>query len=159
MGVSTEEKTIRLTEQEIIVGCITGLMRHADSVVNKRKSRFPEKYAGQLLLNHQMSSCAEMAFCKLMGVYFSHTKNTFHVADVGDNIEVRFSNTGKLKVRPDDNDMICVSMSGNLDGFIYNGWISSEEAKKKEWEKDYGNYGAPAYFVPNHNLNKSMFIL
>jgi hypothetical protein len=106
-----------------------------------------------MLLNHQLAACAEMAFCKMIGVYFANTKNTFHVADVGKNIEVRFSNTGLLKVRADDNDMAVVSMSGNLDGFTYNGWISSEEAKYDHYKKDFGNYGKPAYFVPLNKLS------
>ena len=53
----------------------------------------------------------------MSGVYFAHTKNTFHIADVLDNIEVRYSNLPEVKVRRDDN-MIVVSMSGDLDCFV-----------------------------------------
>jgi hypothetical protein len=147
-------KQIKLSEMELKVGCITGYERHIESVINKRRPRFPERYVGELLLNHQMAACAELAFCKMSGIYFAHTKNTFHVADVLNNIEVRFSNLPEVKVRADDDDMVVVSMSGNLDGFVCNGWIKSEDAKLPEYEKDYGNRGRPAFFVPLNNIRK-----
>jgi len=147
-------KKIKLSEMELKVGCITGYERHIESVVNNRRPRFPEKYIGELLLNHQLAACAELAFCKMSGIYFAHTKNTFHIADVLDNIEVRYSNLPEVKVRRDDNNMIVVSMSGNLDCFTCNGWIKSEDAKRQEYEKDYGNRGRPAYFVPLTNIRK-----
>ncbi len=145
---------ISLTEQEIIQGSLTGIMRQADSVCNGRKPRFPEKYPGELLLNHQFGALAEIAFCKVVDRYYSPTVNTFHVPDVGTDIEIRYSNTGKLKVREDDNDVYCVLMSGNLPVFEYHGWIWCDDAKKDGWKRDYGNFGVPAYFVPIEYLSK-----
>ena len=145
---------VKLTQQEMMVGCTTGMTRHIESVANNRQPRFPEKYTGQLLLSHQLGACAELAYCKIFNIFYSPTVNTFHVADIGDDVEVRYSNLNYLKVRKDDNNIYCVSMCGNLQYFRYNGWIWSEDAKKDEWIKDFGGHGKPAYFVPTENLNK-----
>ena len=139
---------IRLTKQEMLIGSITGMVRHIESLESGRKLRFPEKYPNQSLLNHQLGSLSEMAYAKMVNAYYSHSVNTFHVADIGDNIEVRYSNMDKLKVRATDKDVYVVSMSGTLPEFTYNGYIWCENAKRPEWSKDYNNHGVPAYFVP-----------
>ena len=143
---------IKLTDQEMLVGCMTGLTRHIESLTRGMKHRFPEQYPHQALLNNQLGSCSEMAYAKMIGAYFSHSVNTFQVPDIGDNIEVRYSNMDKLKVRMTDRDVYVVSMSGRLPEFTYNGFIWCEDAKRPEWVKDYNNLGKPAYFVPLSEL-------
>tara|TARA_Y100000310_G_C20201898_1_gene587293 strand:+ start:92 stop:583 length:492 start_codon:yes stop_codon:yes gene_type:complete len=147
---------IKLTKQEMLVGCMTGFTRHIESITKGMTLRFPEQFPGQVLLNNQLACCAEMAYAKMSGVYFSHSVNTFHIPDVGDNIEVRFSNMEKLKVRITDKDVYVVSMSGNLPEFVYNGFIWCEDAKNPLWERDYNNLGKPAYFVPLSELDSSI---
>jgi hypothetical protein len=143
-----DNNKIRLTKQEMLIGSITGMVRHIESLESGRKLRFPEQYPNQSLLNHQLGSLSEMAYAKMVNAYYSHSVNTFHVADIGDNIEVRYSNMDKLKVRVTDKDVYVVSMSGTLPEFTYNGYIWCENAKRPEWSKDYNNHGVPAYFVP-----------
>ena len=145
---------IQLTEQELIIACQTGLMRYIESIKNNRKPNFSyNKNIDEMLLYDQQGCCGEMAFAKMMGVYFGHTINTFHTADVGRNIEVRFSNMPSCKVRPNDKDVYVACMSGSLKkGFNYHGYIYCEDAKKNEWSQDYNNKGRPAYFVPRDSL-------
>jgi len=145
---------IQLTEQELIVACQTGLMRYVESITNNRKPNFSHnRNIDEMLLFDQQGCCAEMAFAKMVGVYFGHTINTFHTADVGRNIEVRFSNMNSCKVRPNDKDVYVACMSGSLkEGFCYHGYIHCEDAKRDEWSKDFNNKGRPAYFVPRDNL-------
>ena len=120
---------IRLTKQEMLIGSITGVVRHIESLEHGRKLRFPEKYPNQSLLNNQLGSLSEMAYAKMVNTYYNHSVNTFHVADIGDNIEVRYSNMDKLKVRATDKDVYVVSMSGTLPELVYNGYIWCETLK------------------------------
>jgi hypothetical protein len=137
-----------------MAACVTGLSRQLESIENNRKPRFKEQYEGQLLLMHQLAACSEMACAKILNSYYSHTVNTFHVADIGKDIEVRFSNTGNLKVREDDNDVFIHAMSGNLEEFTWHGFVWSEDAKIKEYYKDPNNVGKPAYFIPIKNIGE-----
>ena len=120
---------IRLTKQEMLIGSITGVVRHIESLEHGRKLRFPEKYPNQSLLNNQLGSLSEMAYAKMVNTYYNHSVNTFHVADIGDNIEVRYSNMDKLKVRATDKGVYVVSMSGTLPELVYNGYIWCETLK------------------------------
>jgi len=145
---------VELTYQEMVLGCTVGLTRHTESVAKRRTPHFPEKFPDQMLLSHQLGACAELAFCKLVDRFYSPTVNTFKAPDIGDDIEVRWSNNGRLKVRPDDVNVYCVAMSGNLPRFVYHGWMWSEDAKRDEWKADPNGWGKPAYFVPNDQLRR-----
>tara|TARA_R100001244_G_scaffold129386_5_gene100853 strand:+ start:5150 stop:5647 length:498 start_codon:yes stop_codon:yes gene_type:complete len=147
-------KGITLTQQEMVLGCTVGLTRYAESISKNRKPRFPEQFPDQMLLFHQLGACAEVAFCKFAGLFYSPTVNKFGHPDIGDDIEVRWSSRDTLKVSPKDNNVYCISMSGNLPTFVYNGWIWSEEAKQKKWEADPGDWGKPAFFVPVTDLRQ-----
>ena len=52
----------------------------------------------------------------------------------------------------DDNNIIVVSVSGDMPNFKINGWMYSEDGKRPQWERDYNNQGKPAYFVPHEEL-------
>ena len=144
---------VTLTQQEMIFGCTVGLTRYIESLTNHRKTRFPERFPNQILLTHQLGACAEVAFCKFADKFYSPTLNHFGLPDVGTDIEVRWSNMNTLKVSPKDKNVYCISMSGSLPTFFYNGWIWSEEAKQEKWKGDPGDWGKPAYFVPINFLN------
>ena len=154
---------IFLTYFECLQACQVGLTRHLESCLRSRKARFPETKADELLLHHQHGALAEMAYSKLTSQYWGYHVNHFHAADLGSKTEVRWSERSDLKVRPDDNDIIVVSMSGKLSDcidkrfpFVYNGWIHSNDAKQEQWKRDFHNAGKPAYFVPHDNLNKEL---
>ena len=94
-----------------------------------------------------------MAFCKAFGLFWDYSVNTFHKSDVyGHNIEVRYSRMSCLKVRPDDNNILMVSVTGELPNFEVMGYIYSEKAKKDKYLQDIGSRGVPAYFVPHDHL-------
>ena len=144
---------IILTKQEMFYSGVAGLSRQLESVINNRSPRFSEKYSGELLGYHVYGAMAEMVVCKAFGWYWDYSMNTFHVSDVpGKNIDVRFSRMNTLKIRPDDNNIIVVSVSGYMPNFKINGWMYSEDGKRPQWERDYNNQGKPAYFVPHEEL-------
>ncbi len=151
MPKSTE---IRLTFSESITACLTGAMRHLESIYKKRQPRFPEKYPGQLLLNHIHGAAAECAYAKYADKYWGSHVNRFHKPDVGC-VEVRFSNTGALKIRPDEEGWV-VLISGSFPNFIFGGAIHAEKGKRAEWLKDPGGWGAPAYFIPQPELQQEI---
>lgn len=154
------EKTTTLTKIEMEVAAKVGCARNIESICNNRTPRFPEEYPGKLFVNHIYGALSELAFCKIMGLYWDASINKFHASDIyGHNIEVRWSHTDILKVRPDDNDITVVKMTGLAPHFKYLGWIDSKNAKEKKWLKDIMNIGVPAYFVPRDALETTPLIL
>lgn len=145
---------IQLTANEFLTAANIGMRRNAESIFKGRKARFPEKTPGELWGFHIESAIAEMCVAKYLGVFWSMGVNTFHVADVGKNLEVRWSMREDCKIRPDDNNIIIVSVHGTGMSKYIKGWINSEDAKKKEYEfKGKNSDLAPCYFVPHHILN------
>jgi len=146
---------IDLSFSECLNGANVGTLRHLESIFRGRTSRFPHKFPEQGLLYHQQGAIAELAFAKLSDCYWAQHVNRFHEEDLR-GIEVRFSNRDDTKVRPDDHNIWIVSMGGELPTYKYKGCIYSEEAKRPEWEKDFGGYGKPAIFVPNEYLDSDL---
>jgi hypothetical protein len=144
---------VQLNANEFLTAANIGMRRNAEAIFKGRKARFPEKTPGELWGFHIESSIAEMCVAKHLGIYWTMGVNTFHIADIGKNFEVRWSMREDCKVRPDDNDVIIVSVHGT--GMIKSimGWIYSEDAKKEEYEfKGKNSDLAPCYFVPHHKL-------
>jgi len=146
---------IRLSFTECLNGSQIGTLRYLESLFKGRTTRFPRSYPEQGLLHHQQGAIAELAFAKLSDRYWSQHVNRFHEDDLR-GIEVRYSNRNDTKVRPDDNNIWIVSLGGELPTYEYKGCIYSEDAKRPEWEKDFGGHGKPAYFVPNDRLIKKL---
>ena len=144
---------IDLNENEALAAGTVGLRRHIEATLNRRKPRFSEKYAGELLGFHVLGAMAEMAVCKYFGWYWDYSVNTFHVSDIpGKKIDVRFSKNPYLNIRPDDNEINIVSVTGGFPRFEIVGWLFSEDGKRPQWKRDFNNRGVPAYFVPHDEL-------
>jgi|TARA_Y100000034_G_C6891825_1_gene410411 hypothetical protein len=145
---------VKLTFSESVMSCLVGAMRHFEAIYRGREARFPERYPDQLLLHHIHGAAAECAFSKCTDQYWGGHVNRFHKPDVGE-VEVRFSNGGSLKVRPDDDCWVAL-ISGGFPRFTFCGAIHAGDAKRSEWLKDPGGWGAPAYFVPESELQKKV---
>ncbi len=149
-------ETVELTRSELIVGAQVGMMRNAEARLRNSRPRFSEKVPGELWGFHIEGACAELAFCKLLGIRWDRSVDTFHVPDIpGYRIDVRWSQRSDAKVRPDDNGVYIVKMGGMSPRFTYQGWIYSEHAKVAKWKKDFGR-GNPAYFVPVYKLRQDV---
>lgn len=159
---------VYLNYWEAEYACSVGSRRHLESCFSGRKARFPERTPDELLLHHQHGALGELAFCKLVNRYWGGHINRFHEADVGEEVEVRWSARNDLKIRSDDTTKYIVSMSGALTDtvktkqnqrvirFYYNGYITPQEGQKQEWQQDFGNHGAPAFFVPHSHLDPAI---
>jgi len=146
---------VKLKFSECLNGTMVGALRYYESLFKGRTTSFPRSYIEQGLLHHQQGALAELAYSKLSDRYWSQHVNRFHDDDLR-GVEVRYSNRKDTKVRPDDNNIWIVSMGGELPVYEYKGCIYSEDAKRPEWEKDFGNWGKPAFFVPNEHLTTDL---
>lgn len=103
---------------------------------------------------HIMGAGAEVAVAKWLNLFWPGTVNTWRkgVADVGRLVEVRWRSQPhyQLKVQLDDDPQrIYVLVRGS---FLIVGWLWGKEAMQREWIKDFGAVGSPAYFPPNEKL-------
>jgi len=97
------------------------------------------------------SACAEMAWGKYAGMYWSASVNTGKdQADLGKENEIRhcFLENGHLIIRKGDpNESIYWLVTGMAPRFKIVGWIKGKDGKKEEWVKD-----ADSWFVPQMEL-------
>jgi hypothetical protein len=140
---------MKLNANEVLVATYIGSRRNAEACYTNRKSRFPEKVAGERWGFHIESAHSELAVCKYLGIYWGFGVNTFHVPDVvNTNLEVRWSSREDMKVRPDDSGII-VSVTGKCPDYKINGWMRAEDCKQEKWKYDKDPI---CYFVPRIHL-------
>lgn len=142
---------IILSINEVLVATYIGSRRQAESQYRNRTPRFPERVNGELWGYNIEAAHAELAVAKYLGVYWGFGVNTFHTADIENtNLEIRHSQRNDLKIRPDDNNMIVVSVSGRSPKYKLNGWINSDLGKLEEFKS---TTHPLCYFVPHSYLN------
>lgn len=142
--------TVTLSTSEIMMAANVGMRRNAAAIIEQRRPRFPERYPGELWAFHIESACAEISVARTLGLYWNGSINTFHVPDLPNQIEVRWSKLPSLKVRPDDDGVIVVSVTGQCPQYRIAGWCYSNFAKRSEWASS----TAPlCYFVPHARLD------
>jgi hypothetical protein len=95
---------------------------------------------------------AEMAVAKALDRYWVPGINTFKGPDVSHNIQVRYTKTGSLIVRPPDSSAEYYFMvTGNMPEYTVWGYIKGEEAKQEKYKRAPGGR-PPAFFVPKRDL-------
>ena len=140
---------ITLTANEILVAGFVGYRRNAEACFRGRKSRFPERVAGELWGFHVEAAHAELVVSKALGIYWGFGVNTFHSPDIADtNLEVRWSSRNDLKIRPDDSGIV-VSVRGSCPNYEIMGWIYASEGQEKKYLH---NVEPVCYFVPHAYL-------
>ena len=103
---------------------------------------------------HVEGAAGEMAFAKVMNVYWNMACDVFKAPDIGGNVQIRTRSKDnyELIVRPDDSDTdVFVLVTGKAPNFCVRGWIAGKDAKQAEWSKTYANRPA-AFFVPQSEL-------
>lgn len=101
------------------------------------------------------SAAAECAVAKAIQRYWAGGVNTFKDADIGTNIQVRWSplENARLIVRPEDpGEHWYVLVTGREDWFAVHGYILGREAKRDEW-KLAPNGRPPCWMVPRQALS------
>lgn len=95
---------------------------------------------------------AEMAVAKLIDKYWVPGINTFKGPDVSFDIQVRYTRTKFLIVRPADSDNEWFYMvTGKMPNYQVWGYIFGKDAKQEKY-KDAPRNRPPAYFVPKGAL-------
>jgi len=147
---------IVLTFEEILQGAMVGVIRQT---ANLKKGRSPA-YGAETdkdWQNHVEGALGEMAFAKMAGLFWSGA-HVFRGDDVGEwQVRTRSEHRHELMVHPEDPDTKkFILMTGRNGRYIFRGWITARDAKRKEWWKDPSGKNRSAFFVPQAALNKSM---
>ncbi len=146
--------TIKLTKPELMVAGLVGNMRSISSLGNLVQNKHsPTDSQWQIDVD---GAAAEMAFAKWLDVYYEPSVNTFKAPDVGV-MQVRSTKHehGKLIIRANDKkDEIVVLVINRMPTYTMAGWIRTNEAKQDKYLYDPNGKGAPAWMVPQVNLNK-----
>ena len=128
---------VRLEAHEVTAAGLVGFRRQLRASLRSDRPSFPERYPGQLWYNHIAGACAECAVAKLLGVYWDASVDTFNTTDLpGLNCEIRFSPSGRPKVKPRDERHIIavVGDPSEIDRYEVVGWLPAKDAKKAAWE-------------------------
>jgi hypothetical protein len=146
---------VTLTEDEIRRAAAVGVERRVQSMAAGLKDRdFGLEVKSRRWDIDIEGAAAELAYCKAMGREWDETVNTFHDADVGGTIQIRFTTVtrGSLIIRPSDPpEHYYVLVIGPAPKYIIPGWIKGTDARRDDWERR-PNDGPMAWFVPQFEL-------
>ena len=138
--------TITLTADEVHLAASHGLIRRHQKLSGNRQDRMQRHRSDWD--NEIEGVCAELAFCKHRGIYWSGLGG-IRAKDGGD-VDVRWTKhtgTGGLIVYPHDpDDTAIVLMDGFAPSYSLVGWMYAGEAKRPGWLRDFG------YLVPRDKL-------
>lgn len=144
----------RLNKFELAIANKIAEMKQSEAVKNNRKDQ--HGFDGENGLEiHGIGACGEIAFAKLMGVYWDGSINTFgSCGDVGE-FQVRTTDSREkhLIIRPGDKNCdTFVSVRAEDSNYYVMGYQNAAYAKRKEWLKDTENGRPPMYLVPDEEL-------
>ena len=100
--------------------------------------------------------CGEMAFAKFLGVFWSGNVGNRKARDVA-GFQVKTTRTPFLILRErDPRDAVYVCLQGQAPAYNIAGWYYGDLifAARDTYYKDQYNNGRPAYFFPQHLLNR-----
>jgi hypothetical protein len=92
----------------------------------------------------------EMAVAKALGVYFEPTVDTFKVADVGQDVQVRWAEKDEHRLilrEADDPAHAYVLVTGYGPTFEVRGWMDGATAKRDTYRTELGNGRPPVYAI------------
>jgi hypothetical protein len=107
------------------------------------------------LHNDVCGAAAELAVARWLHVHWGRTVNTFHEADVGEDIGVRHTirHDGRLILRERDfPGHWYVLVTGTPPVMSLRGYIWGQHAQRPEFWCDPGGYGRGAWFIPQDAL-------
>lgn len=143
---------VTLTTIEMRMAAFVGCERKLESSLSSRKN-----HHGMLDKSWDYDiegAGAEEAVAKHLGKYWGGKINTFKGSDIGEKIQVRWTNKkdGRLIIRPnDDEDHWFYLVTGFMPSYNIVGYIKARYAKKPEWLEVY-NQRPEAWFVPQDSL-------
>lgn len=140
--------SITLTADEVHLAASHGLIRRHQKLSGNRGDRM-QRYQSDWN-NEIEGACAELAFCKNQGIYWSGLGGIR--AKDGGPVDIRWTrhqDSGGLIVYPHDDDRtVIVLMDGYAPNYKIVGWMVAKDAKRPEWLRDFG------YLVPRDFLTR-----
>jgi hypothetical protein len=104
-------------------------------------------------------AAGEMAYCKMLSIYFVPTINTFKDPDVGNITQIRTTHRerGSLIIRKKDPpDQLYVLMIGDMPTFRFVGYILGSEGMRSQWWGTRGTDRPPCWWVPQEMLKQTL---
>jgi len=139
-----------LTPSEMRLAALVEVERRVDNLYNYRAARHGADDGWTIGIE---GAAAEMAFAKMIGVFWSGAVGNLKAKDVG-LLQVRSTqrDDGCLILHKwDSDDDVFVLMVGTAPRFDCRGWLRAADGKTEEfWRDPIG--GRPAYFVPQSKL-------
>jgi hypothetical protein len=124
------------------------IARHLGAFMDERGRQMKGHWHGRDIENrdiHGFGLAGELAFCKLAGIYWNPTINTFHERpDIEPDVQIRTAreHTHKLIVRKDDlqhhrhHRFVLVTTDEDKVLYVVRGWIQGWEAEVAAWWGD-----------------------
>jgi hypothetical protein len=139
--------SIQLTPDEVCLAANHAIMRRRAKLVGERRDR--EQGERSTWENEVEGACAELAFCKHHGIYWSGV-SALRARDGGveDVRWTRHSNGGLIVYPKDPDSLRLVLLDGHAPIFRIVGWLYSREGKRKEDYLDKAGY----FLVPRQML-------
>lgn len=143
---------IKISWFEYHQSVLCAVLRIVEVTKKKKVTLFEPEYGDEQ--NKVQSAAAEIAVAKALNQYWGAGVTQGDQADVGSNIEVRWTRheNGKLMIRPKDkDDRPYILVRGIAPDFEIVGWIYGREGKQDCWKRDPDGKG-PVYMVPEEAL-------
>ncbi|CAB5220059.1 hypothetical protein UFOVP231_46 [uncultured Caudovirales phage] len=149
------EVVVTLTLVEMLNGANIGVIRHHESVSNNRASAnvWQEDRRSGLSI-HVEGAMGEICAAKVRDKYYEGTVNSFKGADIGENIQVRCTNSHNRRLwmfKNDNPDHFYVLVTGVAPTFKVRGWIYGHEGQKEEYLESH-NGQREIYYIPTKIL-------
>jgi len=148
---------IKLKNSEVLNAAILGSIRNIQSwkqAVDKHGAN-TEKDGWQLNI---MACLSEMAWAKLLNLYYNASIGNYQDADVNGYYQLRSSSIAyrhnaclRIHKADDDDKPYILSLVG-VNQVIFPGWLWGYEGKKDQYWCDKWGVGRPAFFIDQSNL-------
>lgn len=144
---------VSLTEHEMMVAALCGIIRNIAAIVDKRTNAHglcTDADGWQIQIE---GACGEFGVAKVLGVCWEPSVNAFGQPDLLGWIEVKSASDGCLIVRRNtDPEHAFVLITGRAPSYVVEGYILGRDARRDEWWSNRGNRPA-AWFVPKAALS------
>jgi len=150
--------TVQLTEQELIMGAMQGVLRRVKAIMKNRSDNVSGRPTSERDIDSWdvdiEGALGEMAFAKYRDLYWSGAAD-FGEGDVGDT-EVRTTKyaNGHLLLYPSSaHNKRFALMIGSLGSYKVAGWLSGKDGKQPKFWREMGSgSGRRAFMVPQDEL-------
>jgi hypothetical protein len=156
-GDCPDQIPVELTEMEHALALYVGVQRRHMNIWRNIKIRygFPKNSNGWDIMLE--GTCAEMAFAKHMGTYWSGNVGDWEADDVGPyQVRATWSHDNRLMLHtPEEGDKpekIFVLLTGLSPKFLIRGWMWAQDGQLREYWEDPQHNGRWAFFVPRYKL-------